>query len=492
MTVWTNSAEGGTNAATVTTGNSGGASGTAFTTVTSTAPSSVTFDNTHARDTLAIKVDGQSSGEASFRWSVNTGQPALGCRIEMYLPAYSGAGIQHMDLIQVNSLTTIFQIYLNHLGNVKFVGGGVNVTSTNVVPLSTWFRIEFTLKTTNTGAYDIQLFPDTTTTTPTETLSGTPSWPSPANLNTLILGMQSVLETKSYWLDNIEANDTGTLPGPYVPPPIEIAVPVADLTVDTPVPTVVSPTTVFVPVADLTVDTPAPALTHPVPVPIADLTVDTPTPTLRIGRAVLVQPADAGTVPAVRPRFAVRVALQTPNPAAQVRVTVLDPDDDPVTTVTASAIATNNTAVTALRADLDLTPEVTYQWFAEVHDGTDWGEPTATRTFTVDPTIGTAAGDGSWTVDLGATPAGHVWFVRPASGIPGDRIAVYGLGLGPSSAQVVIAGVDALDPDFTAVDAVDAPPEIDPLGSVTVEHDRVDATVPDIPAPGGQLYVIGS
>lgn len=74
MTVWTNNAEGGTQGATVTTGNSGGASGTAPSIVEIGSSAALTFDNAHAFGTRSYKMFSGGGTAEDFHthmwWSV--------------------------------------------------------------------------------------------------------------------------------------------------------------------------------------------------------------------------------------------------------------------------------------------------------------------------------------------------------------------------------------------------------------------------------------
>src|SRR5690242_18849335 len=63
-----NTFEGGTNGTTITTANSGGASGDAFSAGTIGAAGTLKFDNTHSRDSLAVKIANASSQVSQVEW----------------------------------------------------------------------------------------------------------------------------------------------------------------------------------------------------------------------------------------------------------------------------------------------------------------------------------------------------------------------------------------------------------------------------------------
>lgn len=102
----------------------------------------------------------------------------------------------------------------------------------------------------------------------------------------------------------------------------------------------------------------------------------------------------------------------------------------------------------------------------------------------------------TWIVDDAETPPAHLWFVEPAVGDVGDRVTAVGLGLGPTGADVYIAGVPATGITFSAVEpsaeAGGGTRHINAVtGTTNLEHDSITFTVPDVSAPGGPLYVEG-
>lgn len=226
MTVLTNSAAGGTNGVAVTTGNSGGASGNAFNTATvSGAGTALVFDNTHS--TMAYKYTTGTAG-ASYgylQWSSVTGYDVSGS-VDVYLTANPLADTTLFNLAWSNGVTTT-NVYVQVTTTGKLVlfdtnPAGNRFTTTASVPLNTWFKVTFAFHTMNdpSGSYDVRLYPDLVTGTPTETHAATTTWTSYGGAFSLIWGscnawkdgFGAVIGSGSYWLGNLAVT--------YVPTPV--------------------------------------------------------------------------------------------------------------------------------------------------------------------------------------------------------------------------------------------------------------------------------
>ena len=228
MAVFTNSFEGGTHAADITTGNSGGASGDAFHVFQRSGGATIKFDNSRsAHGGLAMKISDDAVPGTSFVEWDHVGSPITNFYGRLYfnvdvaptdgdfivdfglggvdeaLIGFGGAGGNHIILAD-SSLAT-------------------KATSTSTISLDTWHRIEFHVITSTTiGQIEVKLFlgANFDGLTPDETLT------TPANLNTgtgvdghlfLFLPFNTGALNQSIWFDDI-VTGVAAYPGPATPP----------------------------------------------------------------------------------------------------------------------------------------------------------------------------------------------------------------------------------------------------------------------------------
>jgi hypothetical protein len=171
-----NSFEGGTDGTTITTGNSGGASGTAFSGVQITGTSTVKFESTGAlHDTMSAEIIG-GAGFGMLRWdtavlgSLTTPCIAIGVNYTTLPSAYSPI----VEAKQTDGGTLAWRINVSSTGNVRLVNAaGSTVASTSNTPIvaGSTYRIEAQINH-GTGAYNVQVFSGDSTTA-LSTLSGT-------------------------------------------------------------------------------------------------------------------------------------------------------------------------------------------------------------------------------------------------------------------------------------------------------------------------------
>lgn len=223
MTVYTNSAAGGTNGTTVTTGNSGGASGTAFDVVNLFgAGAALVFDNAHS--TMAYKyTTGTASSAGGFvQWNI-TGHDVSGS-VDVYLTANPLADNTLVQLAWTDGVTTANMLLrITTTGKLTLFDGNAahtKFTTTNSVPLNTWCKVTFAIHTLNdpNGSYDVRLYPNLVTGTPTETQAGTATWMTSGDATVIYFGScntwkdpstGAVLGSGSYWLGNLSTTDSG-------------------------------------------------------------------------------------------------------------------------------------------------------------------------------------------------------------------------------------------------------------------------------------------
>ncbi len=209
----TNSFEGGTNGTTVTTGNSGGASGTAFNTVTLDS-NTIAYDSTVAqKGALSLKISvGAVSGSPIVLWNSGFTGTTMYWRTYVYITA-NPASNQNVLRFRVGT-TIVGTLRINTTGRIQqmYGTGTAGATSTNAIPLSTWVRIEtvITTSTTTTGQMVTRLYLTADSTTPTETVSNTGiSTGSAGSITPFLAGVVSSTTNWSIWFDDMAVSSSG-------------------------------------------------------------------------------------------------------------------------------------------------------------------------------------------------------------------------------------------------------------------------------------------
>lgn len=143
--VFANNAEGGTNGATVTVANSGGASGTAFSSLSIGTGATFAYDNTHARGTLAYKVATGTTNAVAYVQRNVTATATMGGRGYVYLTTAPPA--LHTVFRMMSGATVVADIRITTAGNFELNNtvGGTTVTSTQTIPLNAWVRFTWLL-----------------------------------------------------------------------------------------------------------------------------------------------------------------------------------------------------------------------------------------------------------------------------------------------------------------------------------------------------------
>ena len=127
-----NSLEGGTDSVTLTTGNSGGASGDAFTGV-----AAWIFTNVHPIDTMAIRTQNPGTTLFVVRWAVSGA--AAASRTYVYLTSLPTVDLQVLNMGDTVAVTLI----INSAGKARLTSNSVTLwNATNDFPINQWVRVE--------------------------------------------------------------------------------------------------------------------------------------------------------------------------------------------------------------------------------------------------------------------------------------------------------------------------------------------------------------
>lgn len=211
-----NGAAGGSQGTTVTTGNSGGDSGTAWDTVTINATAALTFDNTKGRGNFAYKCStGGTAGTCFPQWTLGTGiTTTVFMRCYYYFTANPGAN--HRIFVFANGGTQHANVQMLTTGKLRWVlgSGGTLTTMTNSVSLNQWIRLELSAVVTATGTLTMRLYNNADSDTITETSTGAnASGQTSVTVAGYGISGTAVANIGPFWMDEMEFNDTG-FPGP--------------------------------------------------------------------------------------------------------------------------------------------------------------------------------------------------------------------------------------------------------------------------------------
>lgn len=215
MTTLTNSFEGGTQGTTVTAANSGGASGSKFDNVSS-AGTTLAYDNTHAAHGVLsmLNVTGASLATNVVQWTTSLTATTIAqawFRCYAYLTAYPSNQLRVARAL--NSSTYCGGIAITAAGNVVTLNttGGIQTTSTNVVPLNQWFRLEgYVIGSASAGQIQVQLYLNgDDAATPTETNTSGAAVNTASAINKIDFGNPSSSINYTFWMDDVGASSTG-------------------------------------------------------------------------------------------------------------------------------------------------------------------------------------------------------------------------------------------------------------------------------------------
>lgn len=160
MTAKSNDAAGGTNGATVTPGNSGGASGTSWDSVTVTGTSTLTFDNTHTWDSpLAYEFSTPVTAAMSWlAWSTSFNDDEVWTTFYGYFTTYAGIASSTCCRLRGGGVQAA-RVFWNTAGQLRIA----DTTTTNAIAMTTacptnaFFRVDVHVKV-STGVSDVWLF----------------------------------------------------------------------------------------------------------------------------------------------------------------------------------------------------------------------------------------------------------------------------------------------------------------------------------------------
>jgi hypothetical protein len=220
----TNDFEGGVDGTTITTGNSGGASGDAFDFIDIEADATLKYDNDHVYDTLSCKITTPvTARQVNFGWEAaslgGTGTDHYGA-FRMYHTAFPGATLRLMAVKLATSTQIALRMgtdgklsWVDGSGTILPKSGGGSATTTNAISLNQFVRLEYhIIHNATTGVAQLLLFNDPDSGTPTETLT-TAATDTGGGFDAIYYGVTSAISNAAFWMDTMTANATA-YPGP--------------------------------------------------------------------------------------------------------------------------------------------------------------------------------------------------------------------------------------------------------------------------------------
>lgn len=219
MAITQNTFEGGTSGAAITTGNSGGGSGTAFDAVNGTAPANLTYSTTAANGSRGANI--ASTGTSSFLIWYTPSTTKLSLRFYIRLASLPSAEFQAVT--PRSSSNYVSALNITTAGKLKLTSANPGTptlfTATNALALNTWYRVEVSWEigtTTGNGKAQFKYFAGDSTTA-VESFTTTT-----ANLGTLPVeelraGKLGATGNVNMFYDSIAYDPTTvTLLGPWV------------------------------------------------------------------------------------------------------------------------------------------------------------------------------------------------------------------------------------------------------------------------------------
>jgi hypothetical protein len=209
-----NTFEGGSDAATITTANSGGTSGTPWDNVTIGAgDATAEYDNLRAaHGTLSARLATTATGANVYlRWDLADANE-LFTRFYLYLPSTVALPVRLL-WIETSGFTMVGRYQIVDSGGTPRLqvwkeADGANAIGTVVVTRDAWIRIETRLKLGTAGVNEAKLFNSPDISTPDETITLDPAVTTNTAMARGRFGWNNSPANQEYWLDSVAVETT--------------------------------------------------------------------------------------------------------------------------------------------------------------------------------------------------------------------------------------------------------------------------------------------
>ena len=208
-----NTAEGGTNTTTASTGNSGGASGNAWDGVNVPVNTTLTYSSAQAmHGALSYHLTSSAAASNFLRWDSQ-----LPAATTLYARAYcyfNGATPTATRYIQFNdaSANLIGGVGIRPSGQLGLRDSAATLvgSTTAIAPINQWFRIEMMIVSDATiGQMAVQVYLNPDSTVPTETLSVTNQNTRGGNIAQAVFGNPTAVSGLDLYMDDLGVQDSG-------------------------------------------------------------------------------------------------------------------------------------------------------------------------------------------------------------------------------------------------------------------------------------------
>ncbi len=530
--LWRNNANGGVVGETVTVQNSE-ISGDPFQEVTAFgANNGPYYARAQPGDTVGFQLVPNADNTLKWVFDGYDPTPQIGGRVYLYLPTGAvSVYLARVERANGGSVRIAWSKAENrlYLDDYQDATTAESLYTSAVLPLGQWHRVDFAFDfNAPIGSYTIRWFTDPESTTPAYTLSGSRFWSGTgagtyAGATEVRFGPGASVPVV---LDNLQINGAGALPGPVGTPdesqtapaatvgvvaespevsglaagdPVVVDAPAALVDADARVPTVLGMEPVIAaPPALVQAAAPAPTVFYATGViaPVATAVSATLSASLINATVTLISPSLDLIVPSRTPRFTVSVSTSDTRTTVEVQYADNPQFNNPTTLTESVNYGGTITYVTLTGETGSLLDGAYYFWRARVvnaFDATSW--TIGGRQFFVSVLDGDALAGGTWKVDPAQTPEPHLWWTVPERGTPGDSAVAVGTGFPTSNVVVSLLGernpatrysVQATANAYTDVRVIDRDND-----RIDCQHNRANFEVPNVPAPGGPLYLEG-
>jgi hypothetical protein len=206
-----NSLNGGTLGAPVSSNNSGGTNGLAFDTVVATGGAQLVYDNAHTRGVgLSAKHTLGPRGNAYYEWNRSLGAPSVWFgRVYVYLTGLPEGDVRLIRAERANALEAVIEI--TRRGTVRIRDDSNRIIATSIQPVVTgaWVRFEWKVNHT-TGQIELRVFNSPNVTTPTETIVTATGQAIGSRADQVQIGRSGTQSFSSaFWTDDPALSTTG-------------------------------------------------------------------------------------------------------------------------------------------------------------------------------------------------------------------------------------------------------------------------------------------
>jgi hypothetical protein len=209
-----NNFSGGSSGGTISTGNSGGASGNAFDSVIVGTTSSLTYDTAHTIHSVlsAKSANGTPTTNSILEWAASLGGsfPQVWFRTYLYITANPVSNARFFDARQGSTAGASIAITTAGKIAAQDTSFTTQATSTTVMPQNAWVRIEgYVIGSASAGQIQVKIFTTPDATSPAETITTAGNLNTLGTINRVDYGNPSSAVSYTFWMADVGVSTTG-------------------------------------------------------------------------------------------------------------------------------------------------------------------------------------------------------------------------------------------------------------------------------------------